>query len=310
MSALFSEGTVPYQDVQSAHNQFPTVACPSTTSSDMSYSFTVDAADPDGSIASVYWAVEGYGTAAGWDYYGSGTTYAVALDEEGPYRVLTTVYDDDGASADNALLACEVTAQTTSNNIAGNGGPAGIISINGGATYANTTQVSLTLSCGACGGGSKMQFSTDGSTWTDKVTYATTSLFTLNTGDGTKTVFARFWQSGLYGPWATDSILLDTTAPSGPTSLIKVSSQNQGNTKSVTFGWTLPSPLSPDSAGYRIYFRPTTSTGSFSAATCTPVQTNQCAVTGVLNKNASYQTYLVYYDNAGNESAASNTITV
>jgi len=310
LSALFSEGSVPYQDVQGSYNQSPSVVCPATTSTDLSYAFTADASDPDGAISAITWAIEGYGVASGWDYYGSGSTFAVDLDEEGPYRVLTSVYDDEGASADNALLNCEITAATTSNNAAGNGGPSGTVIANAGATYTNNSQVTLTLSCGACSGGSKMQFSADGSTWTTKATYTTTSLYSLPVGDGSKTIYARFWSSGKYGPWGTDTITVDTTAPNAPTGLFKFASQNQGNDKNVTFQWTLPSPVSSDSAGYRIYYRPTTSTGAYSPATCTPIVTNRCIVTGVFNKNTSYQTYLVYYDNAGNLSAASNTITV
>jgi hypothetical protein len=127
---------------------------------------------------------------------------------------------------------------------------------------------------------------------------------------GTKTVYARFWKNGLYGAWATDTIILDTVAPNAPTSLTKFSSVNAGNNKNVTFQWTLPNPVSSDSAGYRIYYRVTTSTGAFTSATCTPVTTNRCIVSNVLLKKDSYQTYLVYYDFAGNESAPSNTITV
>jgi type II secretory pathway pseudopilin PulG len=309
LSSLYSEGSVPFQDVQSANNQSPTVVCPVTTSSDQSYTFVADATDPDGTIVAVSWAIEGYGVANGWDYYGSGSSYAVTVDEEGPYRVLTTVYDDDGASADNALLDCQITATTTSNNAAGNGGPSGTVVVNAGATYSNDTQVTLTLDCGACGGGAKMQFSSDSSTWTAKATYTTTSLYSLPNLEGTVTVYARFWASGKYGPWATDTIILDTTDPTGPTGLYKVSSVNSGSKKNVTFGWTLPSPYSSDSAGYRVYYRPTTG-GTYTAATCSPLTTTTCIVSGVFNKNTSYQAYLVYYDNAGNESAASNTITV
>ena len=310
LSALFSEGSVPYRDVQGSYNQAPTVVCPTTTSNDLAYSFTADAADVDGSISAVSWAIEGYGTTSSWAYYGSGSTFAVNLDEEGPYKVTTSVWDDDGASSDNALLNCEITAATTSNNAAGNGGPSGTVIVNAGATTTNNAQVTLTLACGTCSGGSKMQFSSDGNTWTTKATYTTTSLYSMPSGDGTKTVYARFWSSGKYGPWATDTILVDTTPPNGPTSLIKFASQNQGQNKNVTFQWTLPNPMSSDAAGYRIYYRPTTSTGSYTAATCDPILTNRCIVSNVFNKNTSYQTYLVYYDNAGNLSAASNTITV
>ncbi|MEX0984255.1 MAG: prepilin-type N-terminal cleavage/methylation domain-containing protein [Actinomycetota bacterium] len=305
VSSLVSEGSVPFVDTVTANNASPTVACPVTSSADLDYTFTADATDPDGTIVSVAWAITGTGTATGNDFSGTGQVYNVPFTEEGPYNVLTTVYDDDGASANNSLLDCQITAATTSNNAAGNGGPAGTVVINAGATSTNATQVTLTLSSPTA---AKMQFSSDGSTWTTKVTYATTSLYTLASGDGTKTVYARFWEAGKYGPWATDTITLDQTAPNGATAFAKVSSVNSGAFKDVTFQWSLPS--APVEVGYRVYYRATTSSGAFTAATCTSLATNRCIVSGQLNRNTSYQTYLVYYDLAGNESAPTSTITV
>ena len=223
LSALFSEGSVPYQDVAGLlqpvperrvsdhHEHRPELRVhggrqrPGRRRS----------APSRGRSRATAPRTDGTTTAAA-------STFAVDLDEEGPYRVLTSVYDDEGASADNALLNCEITAATTSNNAAGNGGPSGTVIANAGAAYTNNSQVTLTLSCGACGGGSKMQFSADGSTWTTKATYTTTSLYSLPTGDGTKTIYARFWASGKYGPWATDTITVDTTAPNAPDEPVQV----------------------------------------------------------------------------------------
>ena len=316
MSSVISEGSLPYEDdgtggTGAGDNQAPTVPCPSSTNTDQSYSFASTATDADGSIVNTAWEIEGFGTASGYSYTGSGTTYAATLEEEGPYRVITTVTDDDGGTADNSLPGLPGTASTTSNNQSGNGGPAGTVVISAGSTYVNSLQVTLTLSCPTCDFvNDKMQFSNDGSTWTSKVLYNTTSLYTLPNTQGSQTVYARFWAGGQYGAWATDTIILDTIAPNAPTSLTKFSSQNQGSNKNVTFQWTLPNPVSSDSAGYRIYYRLTTSTGAFTSATCSPVTTNRCIVSDVFKKNDSYQTYLVYYDFAGNESAPSNTITV
>jgi hypothetical protein len=93
--------------------------------------------------------------------------------------------------------------------------PTGTITINGGATYANSTSVTLTLTCNDAGSGcAQMQFSNDGSTYSSPETFSTTKAWTLTTGDGTKTVYVKFKDGA--GNWSsayTDTIILDTTEP-------------------------------------------------------------------------------------------------
>ena len=104
---------------------------------------------------------------------------------------------------------------------------------------------------------------------------------------------------------------MDTTPPNAPTSLIKFASQNQGSNKNVTFQWTLPNPVSSDAGRLPDLLPADDLDRRLLAATCTPILTNRCIVVErVRQEHDSYQTYLVYYDNAGNLSAASNTITV
>ncbi len=94
--------------------------------------------------------------------------------------------------------------------------PTGAVTINGGATYVTTTAVTLSLSCtdnaGAC---NQMQFSSDNANWSTPEAYTASKAWTLATGDGTKTVYARFKDAA--GNWSTtvsDTIVLDSTAPS------------------------------------------------------------------------------------------------
>ena len=71
---------------------------PTTTSTDLSYSFTADADRPRRRRSPrSRGRSRATATASGWAYYGSGSTFAVNLDEEGPTGSLTSVYDDDGA---------------------------------------------------------------------------------------------------------------------------------------------------------------------------------------------------------------------
>jgi YD repeat-containing protein len=92
--------------------------------------------------------------------------------------------------------------------------PTGTMTINAGATYTKSTSVTLTLSCSDNDGCSQMQFSNDNVTWATPVTYATSKSWTLTTGNGTKTVYAKFKDKA--GNWSTvynDTIVLDATAP-------------------------------------------------------------------------------------------------
>ena len=99
--------------------------------------------------------------------------------------------------------------------------PSGSISINAGAAYTNSTSVNLTLSATDAGSGvSQMQFSNDGSSWSGWEAYTTSKAWTLTSGDGTKTVYVQYRDvlgnaSGNF----TDTIILDTTAPSGTISI-------------------------------------------------------------------------------------------
>ncbi len=96
--------------------------------------------------------------------------------------------------------------------------PTGTVTINGGAACTNTTGVTLDLTCSDAGWGCvKMQFSNGGS-YSPEEWYATSKSWFLTSGDGPKTVWARFrdgagnWSSD---PPPSDSITLDTIPPTG-----------------------------------------------------------------------------------------------
>jgi len=93
--------------------------------------------------------------------------------------------------------------------------PAGTVSVNNGDTYTNATTVNLTLTCqDDTSGCYEMQFSTDGTTFSTPVPFATTTSFTLPSGDGTKTVYAQFLdEADNQSTVVSDTIILDQTAP-------------------------------------------------------------------------------------------------
>lgn len=92
--------------------------------------------------------------------------------------------------------------------------PTGSIVINSDTPATNNANVSLTLTCSDDNGCSQMQFSNDGANFSPAETYADTKSWDLDTGDGDKTVYAKFKDTA--GNWSlayADTILLDTTAP-------------------------------------------------------------------------------------------------
>ncbi|MEW6069342.1 MAG: Ig-like domain-containing protein, partial [Candidatus Thermoplasmatota archaeon] len=99
--------------------------------------------------------------------------------------------------------------------------PTGTILINADATYTTTTAVTLTVSATDAGSGvSQMCFSNDNIIYTAWESYGTSKLWTLTTGDETKTVYVKFKDvAGLESTAFSDTIILDTTAPTGTISI-------------------------------------------------------------------------------------------
>lgn len=95
--------------------------------------------------------------------------------------------------------------------------PTGSIIINNGADTTVSARVTLSLSSIAVGGtATSMQFSKDGLMWFELEPFSTTRTATLLPGDGVKTIFVRFIdKDGLMSPIYSDTVMLDTTAPSG-----------------------------------------------------------------------------------------------
>jgi hypothetical protein len=92
--------------------------------------------------------------------------------------------------------------------------PTGTIRINDDATYTTSTDVTLTLTCTDANGCAQMKFSNDNTNWSSPEVYAATKAWSIQWGDGTKTVYVKFQDNP--GNWSTvysDTIILDTTAP-------------------------------------------------------------------------------------------------
>ena len=90
--------------------------------------------------------------------------------------------------------------------------PTGTITINRGATYTNSINVTLTLTCNDdLSGCSQMQFKNDNGTYFDPEPYNATKSWTLTPGSGTKYVYVKF--KDLAGNWSnpvSDTIIYNS----------------------------------------------------------------------------------------------------
>ena len=94
--------------------------------------------------------------------------------------------------------------------------PVGSLQINGGDVFANSQNVTLTLSASDLSSISAFQVSNDGVSYSNWISYTTSAPWTLTASDGEKTVYVRYQDLIRHISTAyTDTIILDTTAPAG-----------------------------------------------------------------------------------------------
>lgn len=128
--------------------------------------------------------------------------------DQGSYSYYVVAVDNVGNTSLSSITSTAIVVDKTS--------PTGTVLINNGSTYTKSTSVTLNLSAIDTGGSGlyQMQFSNDNLNWSAPETYATSKAWTLTTGDGTRTVYAKF--SDKAGNWSavySDTIILDTTKP-------------------------------------------------------------------------------------------------
>ncbi len=114
--------------------------------------------------------------------------------------------------------------------------PTGSITINSGATYTNSTTVTLNLSATDSSSGiNTMSFSNDNITYSTPEAYNATKTYTLPTGDGTKTVYVKFYdKAGNVSAVYSKLITLDTTLPA-----INLVSATLSNSSNYTLTYTV-----------------------------------------------------------------------
>ncbi len=148
--------------------------------------------------------------------YGTNQTFNI-IPNSG-YKISNVLVDGTSVGAVSDYTFSNITSNhTISASFADIAAPTGAVTINSGGALTNNTPVTLTLSAADNSGAvSQMQFSNDNVTWSTAETYATAKTWMIASGDGVKTVYAKFKDGA--GNWSsvyTDTIILDTTAPTG-----------------------------------------------------------------------------------------------
>jgi hypothetical protein len=172
-----------------------------------------------------------------------------------------------------------------------NQAPTGTVVINNGAAATNSTAVTLNLSAvDSEGAVTQMRFSNNGATFNTAVAYATTASWTLTKGAGTKTVFAQFKDAaGNWSAAATDTIVLDTTAPTVTNRTATNLTRN-----SATITWTTNEP-----ADSQVEYGPTKRYGVTTTLDSNLVLSHSVPISG-LNPSTLYHYRVRSRDAAGN----------
>jgi len=175
-----------------------------------SVTLTLSASDSGSGVAQMSFSNDG-STWSAWQAYATSASWSLATGD-GSKTVYARFKDTVGNVSTNA------TDTITLDTVA----PTGSLVIDGGATYAASTSVNLTLSANdATSGVAQMSFSNNGSTWSAWESYATSKSWTLSSGDGSKTVYARYQDNaGNISAPAIDTIALDTTPPTASVSAL------------------------------------------------------------------------------------------
>jgi hypothetical protein len=125
-----------------------------------------------------------------------------------------------------------------------------LVMINDDAQYTNSTSVTLTLAATDNNGIKNCWASNDFTTWTNLGPYSATESWTLSSGDGIKVVYYKCTDySDNNSNIVSDTITLDTTAPSTPVAVRPTSAITTGST--VTWDWNASTDATSGIAYYR-----------------------------------------------------------
>jgi Tfp pilus assembly protein PilV len=226
------------------------------------------------------------------------------------WATTTTTVGETTTTSTTVATTTSTTAATTTTTAApgacdGDGsGPSGSLAILAGSGslngFTSSSTVSVALAASDPCPPITMAFSNDGSSYSAPVDFATSGVWTLTAGNGTRTMWVRYTDGVGNTSVAQASVIVDGTKPTTPGSFTATVANAP---KRVVLTWT-PSTDAQGVIGYRIYVA--NGSGSFqnqATGVSHPCPTSPCTWThtGVKNKD-TYTYYVVGYDAAGNQS--------
>jgi len=188
------------------------------------------------------------------------------------------------------------------------GAPYGLsVSINGGAAFTNNVSVTLYLSAVNA---LECRYSSDGSSYTQWESYVTTQHWTLQSGDGSKTVYYQCRNSYASVSPVTDSIVLDQTKPSRVDDLKTNSAQPVNG---VGLEWSASTDYGGSGVNHYNVYRSVDGAGFQKIAeTVETAYSDKLLDSQSGNPRAphSMQYYVTASDYAGNEGEQGNIVTI
>jgi hypothetical protein len=176
-----------------------------TYSSSNSVSLSLSASDSGSGVYQMRFSNDG-SSWSDWESYGNSKNWTLSSGDG-----TKTIYAQYKDNAGNVSTSYNDTI------ILDTAPPTGSISISGGAASVNTTSVILNLSASDAGSGvGQMRLSSDGSSWDSWESFATSKSWTLQTGEGVKTVYVQYKDNlGNLSSIYSDDVILDTSSPTG-----------------------------------------------------------------------------------------------
>lgn len=175
--------------------------------------------------------------------------------------------------------------------------------------YTSSSTVTISMSTSSPCRAAEMQFSNDNSSWTAYEAFATSKVWALTPGNGTRTVYGRFKASNNKTTSLNASVKVDGTAPTTPGSFTLT---KLNGPKRAKLTWTA-STDNDTLVGYYV-FRKIDNAATFQNLTpgvTAPCSTSPCQyIDSDVQNNKSYSYYVVAYDAAGNQSAPTATLQV
>ncbi len=178
--------------------------------------------------------------------------------------------------------------------------PTGSVAVNNGATWTTSTSASVNSTVTDSGTGlSQMRVDPGSGTFGSWIAYSATSAITLPGGDGTKTVNVQYKDNAGNVTTLTDSIVLDTSGPTG------VMSVNNGASETATYAVSVDSTVTDTVSGVS-QMRVDPGTGTYGSWAAYAAHSAITLPSGEGTKTVNVQ----YKDNAGNVTTLSDGIVV